>query len=83
MIKIKNPRGNFNPKVIVRTIVGSKKPLDGGLQHTQNHSNAYKLLLPNMNVNELTNSRDIVKGYVSALNSDKPSLLIELGELYS
>jgi len=75
--------GDFNPKVIVRTIVGSKKPLDGGLQHTQNHSEAYKLLLPNMNVRELTNSKDFVNEYVSALNSDRSSLLIELGELYS
>src|SRR3990167_2615631 len=25
--------GEFIPKVIIRTMVGSKKPLDGGLQH--------------------------------------------------
>ena len=28
-------KGNFKPKVIVRVLVGSKKPLDAGLQHTK------------------------------------------------
>ena len=28
-------RGEMRPKVIIRTSIGSKKPLDGGPQHTQ------------------------------------------------
>ena len=31
-------QNKFNPNVIIRTAIGSKKPLDGGSQHTQNHT---------------------------------------------
>jgi len=30
--------GTFKPKVIMRTSIGSKKPLDGGIQHTQDYT---------------------------------------------
>ena len=35
----------FRPKVIIRTSVGSKKPLDGGVQHTQNYTKFSKKYL--------------------------------------
>jgi len=75
--------GEFNPIVIVRTMAGSKVPLDAGPQHTQNHTEAYKRLLSNTRVRELRNGSEIMKEYFLALNSNKSSLLIELSELYS
>ena len=30
--------GLFKPKVIIRVAIGSKKPLNGGVQHTQNYT---------------------------------------------
>lgn len=35
-------RRQFDPKVIIRTRVGSRSPLDAGPQHTQNYSRAFR-----------------------------------------
>ena len=35
----------FKPKVIIRTSVGSKKPLNGGVQHTQDYTKIFKNIL--------------------------------------
>jgi pyruvate dehydrogenase E1 component alpha subunit len=72
----------FNPIVITRTIVGAKVPLDPGVQHSQNHTNAYRLMLPNTNVVELTSSADIMASYMNALQLDRPSLFVEHARLY-
>ena len=34
--------GEFKLKVIVRTAIGAKKPLDGGPQHTQDYTSSLK-----------------------------------------
>ena len=54
----------FKPKVIIRTSVGSKKPLNGGVQHTQDYTEIFKKTLngyqnlakkhPNLNYNPLS-----------------------------
>lgn len=74
--------GQYNPKVIIRTMVGSRYPLDGGIQHTQNHTEGYKKILTNTDIKELKKSEEIFDSYQNALNSDKPSLLVEFSELY-
>lgn len=42
----------FQPKVIIRTAVGSTKPLNPGPQHTQDHSEAFSLMLKSIPVFE-------------------------------
>jgi pyruvate/2-oxoglutarate/acetoin dehydrogenase E1 component len=42
----------FKPKVIIRTAVGSTKPLNPGPQHTQDHKEAFSLMLRNIPVFE-------------------------------
>ena len=37
--------GQFQPRVIIRTSIGSRIPLDAGEQHTQDHTQAFKNLL--------------------------------------
>lgn len=70
-------KGQFNPKVIIRTKVGTKKPIDAGPQHTQDHTEAYKLMLTNVNVFKITEMSQIMKIYREALESDKSSLIVE------
>jgi hypothetical protein len=70
--------GQYNPKVIVRTAVGSKSPLYPGPQHCQDHTDAYRLLLPHMEVVRLTKHDQIVEEYQKALERDKSSLLVEI-----
>ena len=70
--------GEFNPKVIVRTAIGAKKPLYPGPQHCQDHTEAYRLMLPNMEVVKLEKHTDIVSEYKKALERNKSTLLIEV-----
>ena len=42
--------GQFKPKVIIRTAIGSTKPLYPGLQHCSDYSDALKCILKNVNV---------------------------------
>lgn len=71
-------KGKFGtPKVIVRTFVGKDAPLNPGLQHTQNHTEAFKLMLSFMNVVELTNEEDALDVYQDAYHSDTSTLIVE------
>ena len=78
-------RGTFRPRVIVRTSIGAKEPLDGGVQHTQNHTEAFRKLLTNVEVVLLENKGDIYPEYQRALtrSDSKSTLLVEYGEYYN
>ena len=72
-------KGKFgHPKVIVRTFVGKDKPLNPGLQHIQNHSKAFDLMLEFMDVVELSNEDDALDVYQRAYNSDSSTLIVEI-----
>ena len=77
--------GEYKPRVIIRTSIGAKTPLDGGLQHTQDHTEAFKCLLQNVEVVLLEKKEDIYPAYKTALtrNDQKSTLLIEYGEYYN
>ena len=77
--------GQFKPKVIIRTAIGSTKPLYPGLQHCSDYTEGLKHMLKNVKVIKLTRSKDIVPAYKSALNGKdgKSTLLIEVADLYS
>lgn len=74
--------GQFKPKVIIRTMVGSTKPLYPGPQHCSDYTNVLKSFLTNVDVMKLTEAKDIVPAYEKALKNDKPTILIEMGDLY-
>jgi len=75
-------QGNMKPKVIIRVAVGSKLPFSAGPQHTQNHTEAMKKMLTEVNVVELTEPEQIFNVFVDAYNSDKSTLIIEHSEYY-
>jgi len=70
-------RGQYKPKVIVRTKVGSKWPLDAGPQHTNDHAEAFRLMLTNVSVVQIASKDDIIPAYRQALESPRSSLVIE------
>jgi len=74
--------GIFKPKVIIRTIVGSKKPLNPGLQHSQDYTELLKASLKNIDIYTLKDKEDIVNSYREALDVEKSSILIEYREYY-
>lgn len=74
--------GQFKPKVIIRALVGSTKPLYPGPQHCQDHTKALQCLLTNVDVVKLTIAEDIIPAYRQALESERSSVLVEMMDLY-
>jgi len=84
--KIRNMSNNsFKPKVIIRTSIGAKKPLDGGVQHTQDHSKFLKNILTEIEVVVLKNPKTIFKEYKRAYQrrDNKSTLIVEYGDYYN
>lgn len=75
--------GQFKPNVIIRTCVGSVKPMMPGPQHCQNYTEALRHMVTNIDVVELLNSEDIYPAYEKAINSNRSTILIEYSDLYN
>jgi len=69
--------GGFKPKVIVRTAVGSNKPLNPGLQHVQDHSDAFGLMLQSIPVLQITCAEDVMETYETALRIPGSCVVVE------
>lgn len=77
--------GQFKPQVIIRTSIGSKKPLDGGVQHTQDYSKMFRSICTEINIVILKKTKDIFTEYKKAIDrkDKKSTLLIEYGDYYN
>jgi pyruvate/2-oxoglutarate/acetoin dehydrogenase E1 component len=71
-----------SPFVITRVLVGSKKPIYAGLQHSQNHTGALRLMLKFTEIVELKNPKIIYKEYQKALTQRKSKIFIEYSQYY-
>ena len=76
-------RGEMRPKIIIRTSIGSKKPLDGGPQHTQDYTMSFKSMLHEVDVVLLEETDNIFTEFQSAYNGDRSTLLVEYGDYYN
>ena len=74
----------MKPKVIIRVAVGSKKPFSAGPQHTQDHTDALKLMLTDVEVIKLNEPEEIFPAFKHAYEREdgKSSLIIEYAEYY-
>jgi len=74
--------GQFSPGVIIRTKIGSTKPLNPGHQHCGDYTKMLKAVLKNVRVIKLNKIEDIGLEYQAAYNFAKNSgtstILIEL-----
>ena len=75
--------GKFKPKVIIRTIVGGTEPLHPGPQHSQDHYEALKRLVTNIDIVRLERAEDVFPEYAKAFNSRRSTILIESGNLHN
>ena len=71
--------GAFTPRVILRTRVGPRRPLDAGPQHTQNHSKAFRRMLTTVDVFEPRTPEAVIESYLWAARSDRSTLIVEGG----
>ena len=70
-------RDSDKAKVVIRTAVGGTKPLDAGPQHTKNHTEAFRLMCPSINVVEITKPEDILPTYQEAYGATDSYLIVE------
>jgi len=77
-------KGDMTPRVIIRVAIGSKNPIDAGPQHTQNHTEAFRKMLTDINVVELNEPEDIFPAFKEAYEREdsKSTLIVEYGEYY-
>jgi len=77
--------GEFIPKVIIRTSIGSERPINPQVQHTGDYSNAFKLMLKNVEIIVLEEPEQIFPAYKKAyLREDgRSTILVEYGNYYN
>ena len=82
--------GQYQPRIIIRTSIGSRIPLDAGEQHTQDHTQAFKNLLKRVHVVVLDEWHDVFPAFQHAYERQPVSkydslvtLLIEWGDHYN
>ncbi len=73
--------GKFNPKVVIRTTIGTTKPLNCGLQHSGNLTELLKKAV-DFPVLLLNTVKEVKEGYKLARKIDTSIILIEKQELY-
>ena len=78
-------KGTMRPRVIIRTSIGPKTPLDGGPQHTADYTQSFKDMLINTRIVGLNEPKDIFPAFEEALLGDEfhSTLLIEHGAHYN
>lgn len=74
--------GGYRPKVLIRTSVGSTRPLYPGCQSTGDYTAAFRLMLTNVDVVSLYEPEDIFPAYSKALRSERSTLLVEHGNCF-
>lgn len=77
--------GGYAPKVIIRTSVGSERPLHPSFQHVGDFSESVQAMLTNIDVIRLDEPEEIFLAYDMALNrtDGKSTLLVEVGDYYA
>lgn len=73
--------GQFSMPVMIRAVVGSKKPLNPGLQHTQDFTETLEKLISFPVIN-LKNPAQIISEYGRFKESNSPVMFIERRDLY-
>lgn len=76
--------GQFKLKgLIIRTAIGSNKPLMPGPQHCQDYTEALKWMCKDIDVVRLDSAEMIVPTYEAAMKSDYPTIIIEIPDMYN
>jgi len=77
--------GGYRPKLIIRTSVGAKKPVDSRCQHTSDFTEGFRSMLTDVDVITLIEPEDVFPAYQEALHREdgKSTLLVEYGSSYN
>lgn len=77
--------GGFQSKVVVRTSIGSERPLHPQHQHVGDFTEAFRLMCPNIDIIRLDEPSDVFASYKKALEREdgRSTLIVEYGDYYS
>lgn len=77
--------GGYQPKVIIRTGIGSVRPMHPQFQHVGDYTEAFRLMCPNVEIIRLEEPEDIFPAYQKALEREdgKSTILVEYGDYYN
>ncbi len=77
--------GEFAPKVIIRTAIGSERPINPQIQHTGDFTDAFRLILKTIDVIRLEEPEEIFDAYKFAYErkDNKSTILVEYGDYFS
>ncbi len=73
----KLPLYGWKPKVIIRTTVGQKQPLDAGPQHTNDYTRPFQLMLQNVRCTQVRTPDEVTDAYQRAMDFPGSSLIVE------
>lgn len=74
---------DYKPKVIIRTSIGSERPLHPQHQHVGDFTDAFRLMLKTVKVVRLDEPEQIFEEYVKAYEADHSTILVEWGDYYN
>ena len=76
---------DYGTKVIIRTGIGSERPLNPQLQHVGDYTDAFTSMCLNIEVIKLDEPEDIFPAYEKALyrTDGKSTIVVEWGDYYS
>ena len=77
--------GGYQPKAIIRTSIGSERPLHPGHQHIGDYTETYRSMLHNVEVIRLEEPEEVFPAYEKARNRNdgKSTILVEYGDYYN
>jgi pyruvate/2-oxoglutarate/acetoin dehydrogenase E1 component len=77
--------GEYKPKVIIRTSIGSERPINPQIQHTGDFTEAYKLMLKTVEVIRLEEPEQIFPAFKKAYEREdgKSTIIVEYGDYYN
>ena len=75
----------INPKIIIRTSVGSERPLHPQQQHIGDFTEAFKKMSTNIEIIRMREPKDVLSSFKKAYNrkDNKNTILVEYGDFYN
>jgi pyruvate/2-oxoglutarate/acetoin dehydrogenase E1 component len=75
----------YKPKVIIRTSIGSERPLHPQHQHVGDFTDGFRKILDNIEIFRLEEPEDIFPAYKTALErtDGRQTILVEYGDYYN
>jgi pyruvate/2-oxoglutarate/acetoin dehydrogenase E1 component len=76
---------DYKPRIIIRTSIGSERPLHPQHQHVGDYTDAFRLLCENVDIIRLEEPEDIVPAYTKAYKRTDgiATILVEYGDYYN